>query len=119
MRWLKLVAAYLIGFVLLTLWHITKATPLDWPEWGLIALMAVPFTLLGEFVNSPLWSRLLSPSSPLTPNGFVAFLWNNPLSKQIEQSTSTETFSLLRLAYAFFVLLICFLLMGVLHYFLQ
>ena len=119
MRWLKLVANYLIGFALITLWYMIKAEPLGWHEWGLIALMAVPFTLLGEFVNSPLWSRLLSPSSPLTPNGFVAFLWNNPLSKQIEQSASGKTFSFLRLAYAFFVLLICFLLMGVLHYFLQ
>ena len=124
MKWLKLVAAYLAGFALLILWRMSREGTLDWSDlnwndWGWIAFMALPFTLLGQFVNSPLWSRLLSPSSPLTLDGFVTLLWTNPLAKRIEQSSSPKRLSLLRMAYAFLVLLSCFTLVGFLAYLLQ
>lgn len=119
MKWFKLGAIYLLSVAMLAALRMTQQSPLEWLNWGLIALAAIPFTILGKFAKSPLWSRLLSPSSPLTPDGFVNFLWTNPLAKKIEHTSSAKSFSLLRLAYAFFVLLTCFLFMGILHYFLQ
>ncbi len=56
--------------------------------WLWFFVLALPITLIGEAIGEG--------------------LWRNPLAKRIEQKTSTHSFSWLRIAYGFVVMLLVF-----------